>query len=119
MSHELRELALFKNVFTSHSNNIIQYLQKKDIDSLRNTNKFIYDICECHFLLSDSINRLSKLFSSSIIHSSNKETNKQTVNIEKKSKFKEKYNFNKSIDEYYKGSYIYEKRIQSARKSNK
>jgi hypothetical protein len=119
MSHEIRELALFKNVFTNHSNNILQYLHKHEIDCLKHTNKYINDICECHLLLSESMNSLSDLFSSLLVKTSDASKEHVSENKGKKSKFREKYNFNKSIDEYYKDSYIYEKRVQSARKVQK
>lgn len=118
----LKEISLFKKVFSSNSYEIMQYLNKDDIISLKMSNKYLLDICECHSLFITSIQSLDKLFLTSIdtLYNTNPKdnnSNSHTINItEKKSKFKEKYNFNKPMNEYYKGSDKLNQRIQSAKK---
>jgi hypothetical protein len=97
-----------KPVFNTFSYDILQFLNKKDIKNLKSANKFFFEICECHLLLSESIKGLNTLFSNSLLD--------ETTNQQKKSKFKEKYNFNKSMNEFYKGSEILSNRIKSAKK---
>ena len=98
-----------KEVFKNNSYEILQFLTSDDIQNLKLTNHFFLDICDCHELLGQSMKSLSELFS-------------RTINISvkddkpKKSKFKEKFNFNKPIGEYYKPSKEYMKRIESATK---
>ena len=62
----IRELILFKKVFTENSHEILQYLDNYDKSNLKICNKFLFDICQCYDLLSISINSLSKLFNSSL-----------------------------------------------------
>jgi hypothetical protein len=139
MSGGVRELALFKNTFSTCGYEIIKFLDKKDIDNLKLTNKFINDICECHSMLSTSIKSLGTLFTSSVEQNTDFfkklsffESNNDSIfmstgqsftstigstSFEKKnSKFKEKFNFNKPIEEYYKESDKYQHRLQSAKK---
>ncbi len=102
---------LLETVFKNNSYEIFQFLEKEDIENLEKTNKFFLDICDCYLLLDNSIKSLGKLFAISI-----NEDNKKVP--EKKSKVREKYNFNKPIGEYYKkkdDSYF--NRIYSAKKN--
>lgn len=100
-----------KEAFSNNSQEILQFLDEEDIASLKLTNKFFLDICDCHQLFSNTIKELGKLFSISV----------EPTGIEpekKKSKFREKYNFNKPIGVYYKPPEKYTKstkRIQSAK----
>ena len=105
------DLKLLETVFKNNSFEIFQFLDKDDIENLEKTNKFFLDICDCYLLLDNSIKSLGKLFAISI-----NEDNKKVP--EKKSKVREKYNFNKPIGEYYKkkdDSYF--NRIYSAKKN--
>ncbi len=102
---------LLETVFKNNSYEIFQFLEKEDIENLEKTNKFFLDICDCYLLLDNSIKSLGKLFAISI-----NEDNKKVP--KKKSKVREKYNFNKPIGEYYKkkdDSYF--NRIYSAKKN--
>ena len=45
--------------------------------------------------------------------------NENTTPIKKTSKLREKYNFNKPMEQYYKNSKEYKKRIQSGMRRNK
>ena len=105
------DLKLLETVFKNNSYEIFQFLEKEDIENLEKTNKFFLDICDCYLLFDNSIKSLGKLFAISI-----NEDNKKVP--EKKSKVREKYNFNKPIGEYYKkkdDSYF--NRIYSAKKN--
>jgi hypothetical protein len=105
---------LMERVFKSHSYEILEFLEIKDINNLKNTSRIMYDVCECHTMFLNSIKSLDKLFIQPTPNLNN--TNNSKIN---KSKFKEKFEFNKSID-VFKGTDIYNKRIQSAmRKKNK
>ena len=86
---------LLETVFKNNSYEIFQFLEKEDIENLEKTNKFFLDICDCYLLFDNSIKSLGKLFAISI-----NEDNKKVP--EKKSKVREKYNFKKTIGEYYK-----------------
>ena len=104
-----KEHQQLKPVFNTYSYDILQFLTKKDIKNLKSANKFFFEICECHLLLFESFKGLNTLFSNSLI-------DETTKTEQKKSKFKEKYNFNKSMNEFYKGSEILSNRIKSAKK---
>ena len=112
-----------EEAFKSSSYEIFQFLDNKDINNLRKTNKFFWDICDCYFLFDDTIQSLSKLFSKSLNNDINDDKDKNNKNKksiiakDKKSKVMEKYNFNQSVDKYYKNTDEYYKRIQSARKN--
>ena len=89
------------------------FQKKKILKIQKKTNKFFLDICDCYLLFDNSIKSLGKLFAISI-----NEDNKKVP--EKKSKVREKYNFNKPIGEYYKkkdDSYF--NRIYSGKKNTK
>ena len=88
---------ILRLVFESNSHEIFEYLEKRDINNLKNTNKFFYELCECNNLLMNSIRNLDKMFMNSLI------TDDNTDNKEKKSKFKEKFFFNKSLNSFMKG----------------
>lgn len=104
---------LIKEAFKENSYEILQFLDKEDIVNLKQVNYFFFDLCECHELFSNSMDSLGKLFTMSVNTSS-------IVAKPKTSKLREKYNFNKPINEYYKNSAEYNKRIQSGRrKKNK
>ena len=107
---------MMKPVFQQHSFEIFQFLERSDLNNLKATNKFFNELCDCHFLFSDSIKTLSNLFLNTI-----KEETQiiQNDGQEKKSKFKEKYNFNKSMNQFYKNSEILNKRIQSGKNKKK
>jgi hypothetical protein len=106
-----------KPVFNKNSYEIFQFLEKQDLNNLKLTNKFFFELCECHNLFTDSIKGLQSLFLNSIVADENtKKDNKIIQQKEKKSKFKEKFNFNKSMNEFYKGSEILNERLQSGRK---
>jgi hypothetical protein len=79
----IRELVLFKKVFTENSHEILQYLDTLDRSNLKACNKFLLDICQCYELLSCSINSLSKLFYTSVEVSYSNNV-KNTVNIYEK-----------------------------------
>jgi hypothetical protein len=130
----VRELSLFKNVFSTSGYEIIKYLDTKDIESLRLTNKYINDICECHSILTTSFKNLNNLFNTSVentdffkklsffddsiyLSTGQSFASNITGTSEKKSKFKEKYTFNKPIDEYYTESDKFKHRLQSAKRN--
>jgi hypothetical protein len=102
-----------KPVFNLNSYEIFQFLDKKDLESLKITNKYFFELCECHNLFTESIKGLQGLFLNSILA---EENTKKAIQKEKKSKFKEKFNFNKSMNEFYKGSDILNERLLSGRK---
>lgn len=100
---------LMKEAFKENSYEILQFLGKEDISNLKHVNHFFLDLCDCYQLFSNSIGSLSKLFSMSVNTSS-------IIAKPKTSKLREKYNFNKPINEYYKFSAEYNKRIQSGKR---
>ena len=102
---------LLEKCFKNNSYEIFQFLDKEDIENLRMTNKFFCNLCECHLLLGESINSLGFLFNMTI--------NEKVNPIKKTSKLREKYNFNKSMEEYYKNSKEYKDRIQSGMRRKK
>ena len=111
-----------EEVFKNNSYEIFQFLDNNDLENLRRTNKFFCDICDCYFLFDNSIQSLGKLFSMSLIDNNNINNNSNNNKIiakDKKSKFIEKFNFNQSVDKYYKNTEEYYKRIQSAKKNKK
>jgi len=57
---------LTKQVFKSFSYEIFQYLNKEDKARLSMTNKFFYDIVDCHCLFDESFKSLNNLFSTMI-----------------------------------------------------
>lgn len=111
------ESIYLKPVFNQNSYEIFQFLDKDDLNNLKITNKYFCELCECHNLFSESIKGLQILFLNSIVAEENtKKESKIIQQKEKKSKFKEKFNFNKSMNEFYKGSDILNERLQSGRK---
>jgi len=109
-----------KAVFQSHSYEIFMFLDSKDLLNLKLTNKFFYDVCDCHQLLNQSIKSLQILYFNSLFDGEDGLQNSNTNDkSNKKSKFKEKYDFNKSINQFYKGTEIYNQRIQSAKRKKK
>ena len=110
----------FEEVFKNNSYEIFQFLDNRDIENLRRTNKFFCDICDCYFLFDNSIQSLGKLFAMSLNNENNNNSiHNSIVAKDKKSKFMEKYNFNQSVDKYYKNTEEYYERIKSARKNKK
>ena len=89
----------------------MQFLDKDDIDKLKLVNKFFNNLCECHLLFNDSINSLNNLFNMTI--------NDKVEPMKKGSKLREKYNFNKPMEQYYKNSKEYKERIQSGMRRKK
>lgn len=98
---------LVTKCFKSHSHDILQFLTRKDIDNLKLVNKAFLDICDCHALFSNSIRQLGDLFKMNV--------DIDTPNAQKKSKFRERFNFNKSINDMYKGNETISTRIYSGR----
>ena len=102
---------LMEQCFKNNSYEIFQFLDKYDLANLKVTNKFFCNLCECHLLLEDSINSLGDLF--------NKTINDKAIPMKKSSKLREKYNFNKPMEEYYKNTKEYKERIQSGMRRKK
>jgi hypothetical protein len=96
---------LLEKCFKNNSYEIMQFLEKEDIDNLKLVNKFFNNLCECHLLFDDSINSLNNLFNMTI--------NDKVEPIKKGSKLREKYNFNKPMEQYFKNSKEYKERIKS------
>ena len=88
-----------KKAFSIISYQLIKYLEEKDLKNLKLTNKYFNDIVDCNELFKSSIKSLNGLFSKI---ADEEEENKNKT--EKKSKFREKYTFNKSMNELYKHS---------------
>ena len=110
----------FEEVFKNNSYEIFQFLDNRDIENLRRTNKFFCDICDCYFLFDNSIQSLGKLFAMSLNNENNNNSiHNSIVAKDKKSKFIEKFNFNQSVDKYYKNTEEYYQRIKSAKKNKK
>jgi hypothetical protein len=109
------EHPLLKPVFNQHSYEVFQFLEKQDLNNLKCTNQFFLEICDCHSLFTDSIKGLHSLFINSIAEEVMHKETKPFIK-EKNSKFKEKFNFNKSMNEFYKGSDILNQRLQSGKK---
>lgn len=95
-----KQESAFKKAFSIISYEVFQYINEEEMKNLKLTNKFLKDIVECNELFSCSVKSLSSLFNKIVIED---EGNKQQEN-EKKSKFKEKFHFNKSMNELYKHS---------------
>jgi hypothetical protein len=122
---------LLPDVLSENGYNILSYLDGNDIENFRMTNKLIYDICECHEVFSNSFKNVNKLFTSSVENtdffkkltffddskfiSTGQSFASNITGTSDRSKFKEKYNFNKPILEYYTESEQYKHRLQSAR----
>ena len=102
---------LLEKCFKNNSYEIFQFLEKEDIENLKMTNKFFCNLCDCHLLLGESINSLNHLFNMTI--------NEKVNPMKKTSKLREKFNFNKPMEEYYKNSKEYHTRIQSGMRRNK
>ena len=102
---------LLEKCFKDNSFEIFQFLEKEDIDNLKFANKFFNNLCECHLLFNDSIDSLNNLFNITI--------NDKVEPIKKTSKLREKYNFNKPMEQYYKNSKEYKERIKSGMRRNK
>ena len=96
---------LLEKCFKDNSYEILQFLDKKDINNLTLVNKFFNGICECHSLFSESMNSLNNLFNMTI--------NDKIEPMKKGSKLREKYNFNKPMEQYFKNSKEYKERIKS------
>ena len=96
---------LLEQCFKNNSYEIFQFLDKDDIENLKMTNKFFCNLCDCHLLLGESLNSLGSLFNMTI--------NEKVTPMKKSSKLREKFNFNKPMEEYYKNSNEYKQRIQS------
>ena len=102
---------LLEKCFKDNSFEIFQFLEKEDIDNLKLANKFFNNLCECHLLFNDSIDSLNNLFNITV--------NDKVEPIKKTSKLREKYNFNKPMEQYYKNSKEYKERIKSGMRRNK
>ena len=102
---------LLEQSFKNNSYEIFQFLDKDDIENLKRTNKFFCNLCDCHLLLGESLNSLGALFNMTI--------NDKVVPMKKSSKLREKFNFNKPMEEYYKNSKEYKQRIQSGMRRKK
>ena len=102
---------LLEQCFKNNSYEIFQFLDKDDIENLKKTNKFFCNLCDCHLLLGESLNSLGSLFNMTI--------NEKVTPMKKSSKLREKFNFNKPMEEYYKNSNEYKQRIQSGLRRNK
>ena len=102
---------LLEKCFKDNSFEIFQFLEKEDIENLKLANKFFNNLCECHLLFNDSIDSLNNLFNITI--------NDKVEPIKKTSKLREKYNFNKPMEQYYKNSKEYKERIKSGMRRNK
>lgn len=102
---------LLTKCFKENSYEILQFLSREDIHNLKRANKFFLDICECHLLFSESIESLGDLFKMTI--------DEQPQAIKKQSKVREKFNFNKPMEKYYKNTKQYSERIQSAKKGRR
>ena len=102
---------LLEQCFKNNSYEIFQFLDKNDIENLKMTNKFFCNLCDCHLLLGESLNSLGSLFNMTI--------NEKVNPIKKTSKLREKFNFNKPMEEYYKNSKEYKDRIQSGMRRKK
>ena len=107
------DLKLLETVFKNNSFEIFQFLDKDDIENLEKTNKFFLNLCDCYLLMDNSMKSLGNLFAISF------QEDKKKI-PEKKSKVREKYNFNKPIGEYYKkNDDSYFNRIYSGKKNTK
>ena len=102
---------LLEKCFKDNSFEIFQFLEKEDIENLKLANKFFNNLCECHLLFNDSIDSLNNLFNITV--------NDKVEPIKKTSKLREKYNFNKPMEQYYKNSKEYKERIKSGMRRNK
>ena len=102
---------LLETCFKNNSYEIFQFLDKEDIENLRMTNKFFCNLCDCYLLLGESLNSLGGLFKMTI--------NEEAIPMKKTSKLREKFNFNKPMEEYYKNTKEYKDRIQSGMRRNK
>ena len=102
---------LLEKCFKENSFEIMQFLDKGDIDNLKLANKFFNNLCECHLLFNDSIGALNNLYNMTI--------NDKVEPMKKTSKLREKYNFNKPMEQYYKNSKEYKERIQSGMRRKK
>lgn len=102
---------LLEKCFKENSFEIMQFLDKGDIDNLKMANKFFNNLCECHLLFNDSIGALNNLYNMTI--------NDKVEPMKKTSKLREKYNFNKPMEQYYKNSKEYKERIQSGMRRKK
>lgn len=91
-----------KQAFSIVSYKILQYLSDEDIKNLKLTNKYFNDISECHNLFRYSLKSLNGFFNKIIIDDHDNKPKQEY----KKSKFKEKFNFNKSMNELYKHSSV-------------
>lgn len=92
---------IFNKALTIISYNLLEYLTKDEKQNLKLVNKHVMDIIDCEELFKTSINSLSKLFYKENLFEDEDLKNKPP---EKKSKFKEKFTFNKSLNELYKHS---------------
>ena len=63
-------------IFKDFSFEILKYLDNKDIYSLRLTNKYIFDIMECHLMFKGSMKEIDNLFTSIVNIPEEPKTNK-------------------------------------------
>ena len=91
----------FNKAFTIISYNLLEYLTEEEKQNLKLVNKHVNDIVDCGDLFKTSINSLGKLFYKENLFEDEDLKNKP---LEKKSKFKEKFTFNKSLNDLYKYS---------------
>lgn len=106
-------------VFSNNSYEIFQFLGRDEINKLKQVHPYFCNLCDCSELFESSIEQLDELFTNEI-ETESKNNKKIVINCDfhnkKKSKFLEKFNFNKPIEKFYKNTSIYNKRIQSATK---
>ncbi len=99
-----QEFIIEKNLrkaFSIVSYEVFQYLNEEDIRNLRATNKYFLDMCDCNQLFNKTMKSLVDLFKKELII---EDEDNRSKNNTKTSKFKEKFNFNKSMNDLYKHS---------------
>ena len=104
---------VFNKAITIISYNLLEYLTEEEKQNLKLVNKHVMDIVDCEELFKTSINSLGKLFYKENLFEDEDLKNKPP---EKISKFKEKFTFNKSLNELYKNS---EEKIPSIMKKTR
>ncbi len=96
-------LPFLEEAFKNNSYEIFQFLDNKDINNLRKTNKFFWDICDCYFLFDDTIQSLSKFFSTSLNNDINDNDNfnqNYNYNYNNNNNDNQNYNNNNNNDKY-------------------
>ena len=91
----------FNKAFTIISYDLLEFIEEEDKQNLKLVNKHVNDIVDCGELFKTSIKSLGKIFYKENFYEDEDLKNKLP---EKKSKFKEKFTFNKSLNELYKHS---------------